>query len=145
MRSALEGHTHEQIAAAIGATPGAVRQLIYRARLTVRHGVGALIPLPIVRALAEHGAAGEAAAAGAVGGVAAAGAAGGGASLATKAAIIAAVGVVAAGSGVAIQRASRDSGNGSDQQQTTEANATPETAASGSGGSSPAARRVRCQ
>ena len=62
VRSALEGQTHDQIAAAIGATPGAVRQLIYRARLTVRHGVGALIPLPLVRTLLEHSAAGEAAA-----------------------------------------------------------------------------------
>ena len=40
VRSALEGHTHEQIAAALGSSPGAVRQLIYRARLTVREGVG---------------------------------------------------------------------------------------------------------
>src|ERR1044072_548724 len=48
VRSALEGHTHDQIAAAIGSSPGAVRQLIYRARMTVRHGVGAVIPLPLV-------------------------------------------------------------------------------------------------
>jgi RNA polymerase sigma factor (sigma-70 family) len=62
VRSALEGHTHDQIAAAIGSTPGAVRQLIYRARLTVRHGVGAVIPLPLVAALAELGAGGAGAA-----------------------------------------------------------------------------------
>ncbi len=55
VRSALEGHTHEQIATAIGATPGSVRQLIYRARLAVRHGVGAVIPLPLVAAIAQAG------------------------------------------------------------------------------------------
>ncbi len=55
VRSALEGHTHEQIATAIGATPGSVRQLIYRARIAVRHGVGAVIPLPLVAAIAQAG------------------------------------------------------------------------------------------
>ena len=55
VRSAIEGHTHEQIAASIGSSPGAVRQLIYRARLTVREGVGFLVPLPIVRILTEAG------------------------------------------------------------------------------------------
>ena len=36
VRSALEGRTHEQIAAAAGTSPGAVGQLIYRARVAVR-------------------------------------------------------------------------------------------------------------
>ena len=40
VRSAIEGHTHEQIATALGFSPGAVRQLIYRGRLAVRSGVG---------------------------------------------------------------------------------------------------------
>jgi RNA polymerase sigma factor (sigma-70 family) len=108
VRSALEGHTHEQIAGALGSTPGAVRQLIYRARLTVRHGVGFFIPLPLVAMLAELG---TAEAAGVAGGAAAGGAAaaGGGASIAAKIAAVAAVGAVAVGSGVAIER-SRDGG-----------------------------------
>lgn len=108
VRSALDGHTHEQIGAAIGASPGAVRQLIFRGRTAVRHGVGLLIPLPLVRALAESGTAqvgagGTAAASG--GTVLAGGGAGAGVSLAAKAAIVVAVGAVAAGSGVAIDKA----------------------------------------
>ena len=104
VRSALEGHTHEQIATAIGATPGSVRQLIYRARIAVRHGVGAVIPLPLVAAIAQ---AGSGAGAGAVAGAggAATGGAIGGASFAGKALAVAAIGAVAAGSGVAIERA----------------------------------------
>ena len=78
VRSALEGHTHEQIAASIGSTPGAVRQLIYRARIAVRHGVGVVIPLPLVAALAELGAGGAGVAASAAGGAAVAGGAIGG-------------------------------------------------------------------
>jgi RNA polymerase sigma factor (sigma-70 family) len=113
VRSALEGHTHDQIAAAIGSTPGAVRQLIYRARMTVRHGVGLVIPLPLVAALAEAGGGG----AGAVAGGAAAAGTAGGASLATKAAVVAAIGVVAAGSGAVIQR-SHDSKQAAGNQAT---------------------------
>ena len=56
VRSALEGHTHEQIAASLGSTEGAVRQLIYRARVAVRHGVGFVLPLPLVALLIEAGA-----------------------------------------------------------------------------------------
>ena len=106
--SAIEGHSHDQIAATIGATPGGVRQLIYRARLTVRHGVGAVIPLPLVAALAELGAGGAGVAASGAAGGAAAGAAGG-ASVAAKTALVAAIGAVAIGSGAAIKNAG-DSG-----------------------------------
>ena len=67
VRSALEGHTHEQIATAIGASSGSVRQLIYRARIAVRHGVGAVIPLPLVAAIAQAGGSGAGAVAGAGG------------------------------------------------------------------------------
>ena len=102
VRSALEGHTHEQIATAIGATSGSVRQLISRARIAVRHGVGAVIPLPLVAAIAQAGS-GAGAVAGAGG--AATGGAVGGASFASKALAVAAIGAVAAGSGVAIERA----------------------------------------
>ena len=101
VRSALEGHTHDQIAAAIGSTPGAVRQLIYRARTTVRHGVGAVIPLPLVAALVELGAGGGAGAA--AGGAAGGAAAAGGTSLVAKTALVAAIGAVAIGSGAAIR------------------------------------------
>jgi RNA polymerase sigma factor (sigma-70 family) len=53
VRSAVDGHTHDQIAATLGTTAGGARQLIYRARAAVRAGAGSLVPLPIVRALTE--------------------------------------------------------------------------------------------
>jgi RNA polymerase sigma factor (sigma-70 family) len=65
----LEGLSHEEIAAALGVTGGAARQVIFRARAALRDGLGLLIPVPLVRALAEHG--GEA---GRAGGAIAAGA-----------------------------------------------------------------------
>ena len=47
----LEGRSHEEIASAIGARPGAVRGLIFRARIALRDGLGLLIPTPLLRAL----------------------------------------------------------------------------------------------
>jgi RNA polymerase sigma factor (sigma-70 family) len=72
----LEGLSHEEIAASLGLSGSAARQVIYRARQTLRGGFGMLIPLPLLRALFDHGS--EAAGAGTGGAVAAAGAAGGG-------------------------------------------------------------------
>jgi len=51
----LEGLSHEEIAAALGVSGGAARQAIFRARSALREGLGLLLPLPIVRALAAHG------------------------------------------------------------------------------------------
>ncbi|MGN6217669.1 MAG: RNA polymerase sigma factor [Solirubrobacterales bacterium] len=51
----LEGLSHDEIATALGVTGGAARQVIYRARAALRDGLGLLIPVPLVRALAEHG------------------------------------------------------------------------------------------
>lgn len=59
----LEGLSHEEIAAALGLSGGAARQAIFRARAALREGFGLLVPLPVLRALADHG--GEAGAAGA--------------------------------------------------------------------------------
>lgn len=59
----LEGLGHEEIAAALGLSGGAARQTIFRARAALREGFGLLVPLPVLRALADHG--GEAGAAGA--------------------------------------------------------------------------------
>lgn len=59
----LEGLSHEEIAAALGVSGGAARQAIFRARAALREGFGLLVPLPVLRALADHG--GEAGAAGA--------------------------------------------------------------------------------
>jgi RNA polymerase sigma factor (sigma-70 family) len=45
----LEGRGHDEIAASLGTSPGAVRQLIFRARETLRTGMGALIPIQLLR------------------------------------------------------------------------------------------------
>jgi RNA polymerase sigma factor (sigma-70 family) len=110
----LEGLSHEEIAAALGVSGGAARQAIYRARLSLRDGLGLLIPLPLLRMLFDHGA--EAVAGASAGGaVAAAGAAsaaggGAGASLggigaagALKVGLATAVLAGSVGAGVAIQ------------------------------------------
>jgi RNA polymerase sigma factor (sigma-70 family) len=100
----LEGLGHEEIAAALGMSGGAARQVIYRARQALRDGAGMLIPLPLVRALIDHGAeAGVAAGAG--GAVAAGGAIGGaGAGSALKVgAITAAVLAGGLGTGLALK------------------------------------------
>jgi RNA polymerase sigma factor (sigma-70 family) len=52
----LEGLSHEEIAAALGVSGGAARQVIYRARAALREGLGLLLPLPALRMFAEHGA-----------------------------------------------------------------------------------------
>jgi RNA polymerase sigma factor (sigma-70 family) len=71
----LEGMSHDEIAAALGISGGAARQAIARARTAVRSGFGALVPLPLLRALASAGgeaagtALGSAAAVGGTGGV----------------------------------------------------------------------------
>lgn len=91
----LEGMSHEEIAAALGISGGAARQAIARARAAVRSGLGALIPLPLLRVLAGGGAT--------VGG----GAAMGGGALGTGAvkAVLATVVVAGAvGAGVAIEQ-----------------------------------------
>jgi RNA polymerase sigma factor (sigma-70 family) len=75
----LEGLSHEEIAAALGVTGGAARQVIFRARAALRDGLGLLIPVPLVRALAEHG--GEAGRAGGAIAVGASASSAGGAAL----------------------------------------------------------------
>lgn len=64
----LEGLSHEEIAAALGVSGGAARQAIFRARAALREGLGLLVPLPVLRALADHGEAGAAGAGIAIGG-----------------------------------------------------------------------------
>lgn len=66
----LEGLSHDEIAAALGISGGAARQAIYRARVTLRNGLGMLVPLPLLRVFFDQG---SGAAAGAGGAVAAAG------------------------------------------------------------------------
>jgi len=101
----LEGLSHEEIAAALGLSGGAARQAIYRARQALRDGAGLLLPLPLLRFLADHGAeAGAGVGAGAGGAIAAGSAAGGaGAGGALKAGAVAAVLAGSVGTGIALQ------------------------------------------
>ena len=112
VHSALDGRTHDQIAAVLDTSPASVRGLIHRARLSVRHGVGAVLPLPVVRMLIEV--AGSPGTGEAAGGAVAAGVAGGATAIgggATKAVAVIAAVAVAAGTGVAIEQ-SRGGGSG---------------------------------
>ncbi len=94
----LEGRSHEEISAELGVSTGAARQLIFRARESLRQALGSLLPMPLLRSLAEGG--------GGDGTVAAA-AAGGGGAVAIKAAVaIVATGAVVAG-GVAVKQVER--------------------------------------
>ncbi|HEU5063477.1 MAG TPA: RNA polymerase sigma factor [Solirubrobacterales bacterium] len=95
----LEGLSHEEIAAALGVSGGAARQAIYRARSALRSGFGLLLPLPLLRMLAEGG--GEAAAAGAAGGALFGG-------TAAKVGVATVLVAGAAGAGVAVEQ--RDGG-----------------------------------
>jgi RNA polymerase sigma factor (sigma-70 family) len=74
----LEGLSHEEIATSLGLSGGAARQVIYRARQALRDGLGVLVPLPLLRALFDHGT--ELAGTGASGAVAAGAASAGGGS-----------------------------------------------------------------
>jgi RNA polymerase sigma factor (sigma-70 family) len=49
----LEGRSHEEIARTLGLTPGAVRQLIHRARSGVRSAVSAITPYGLLLRFAE--------------------------------------------------------------------------------------------
>jgi RNA polymerase sigma factor (sigma-70 family) len=109
----LEGLSHEEIAAALGVSGGAARQAIYRARTALRDGLGLLVPLPLLRLLAEGG--GEAAAAGGAIAAGAGASAAGGATLTGISGGAAKVGVAvliagSVGAGVAVEQ--RGGGNG---------------------------------
>jgi RNA polymerase sigma factor (sigma-70 family) len=124
----LEGLGHEEIAAALGVSGGAARQAIHRARTALRDGLGMLVPVPLLRALFDHGAevaAGGAVATSAGGAGAVFGGLGAGGALKLGAATILVAGTV--GAGVAI-RSDNDGGPG------------PEPAAAATIGKPPAPR-----
>jgi RNA polymerase sigma factor (sigma-70 family) len=52
----LEGRGHDEIGRVLALSPGAVRQLIYRARYTLRQAAGALVPAVLIRAATLPGA-----------------------------------------------------------------------------------------
>jgi len=99
----LEGLSHEEIAAALGLSGGAARQVIFRAREALRSGAGLLVPLPLVRLLLEYGQEATASA-GAGAGLLAAGGAAGGAGTALKAGAVAVIIAGSVGTGLALQQ-----------------------------------------
>jgi RNA polymerase sigma factor (sigma-70 family) len=53
--TAFGGSSHDEVAAQLGLSDGAVRGLIYRARATLREAAAALLPMPIAGWLESHG------------------------------------------------------------------------------------------
>ena len=51
VRHALDGESHERIATDLGMSAGSIRQLVHRARRTVREAAAALFPTPLMRLL----------------------------------------------------------------------------------------------
>ena len=99
----LEGQGHAELAAELDTTSTAIRGLIFRARLTLRDALGAMIPLPIVRTILASGSGGAAGKGAGIGiGVGVAGAGGGVSGIKVVAAVTATALVV--GGGVAIER-----------------------------------------
>lgn len=48
VRTAVGGHSHEEVASALGISDGAVRGLLHRARCTLRAGLTAVTPMPLL-------------------------------------------------------------------------------------------------
>jgi RNA polymerase sigma factor (sigma-70 family) len=55
LRTAIEGHSHEEVAAALGLSDDSVRGLVYRARATLRASATAITPTAVVAWLADAG------------------------------------------------------------------------------------------
>ena len=49
LKIAVEGRSQEEVALALGVSEGAVRQLVHRARLTLRAAATVLVPMPLAR------------------------------------------------------------------------------------------------
>src|SRR5215203_4996668 len=58
LRIAVEGRSQEEVAVALGVSEGAVRQLVHRARLTLRAAATAVVPMPLAQWAAAAGASG---------------------------------------------------------------------------------------
>src|SRR5690349_20534500 len=55
LRIAVEGRSQEEVARELGVAEGAVRQLVHRARLTLRAAATAVVPLPLAQWAAAAG------------------------------------------------------------------------------------------
>jgi RNA polymerase sigma factor (sigma-70 family) len=58
LKVAVEGRSQEEVAVALGVSEGAVRQLVHRARLTLRAAATALVPMPLAQWAAAAGTSG---------------------------------------------------------------------------------------
>ena len=56
LRTAIAGHSQEEVARDLGVSDGALRQLVHRARVSMRAAATAVTPLPLVNWLAAGGA-----------------------------------------------------------------------------------------
>jgi RNA polymerase sigma factor (sigma-70 family) len=95
LSAALEGRSHNEIAAALGLSHGAVRGLIYRARATLRAAAAALTPSPLVHWAARQELAAGGRSAGIYEAIAGAGSAGVGGLLIKGGAVVVAAGALA--------------------------------------------------
>ena len=103
LRTAVEGQSRAEIARDLQISEGAVRQLVHRARVTLRSAATAITPMPLVSWLAATGpGSGQTPtriAELAVGGLGA----GGGAALAKTGSVVVAAGVLAVGAGTGLE------------------------------------------
>lgn len=58
LRTAIAGHSQEEVARDLGVSDGALRQLVHRARISMRAAATAVTPLPLLNWLAAGGARG---------------------------------------------------------------------------------------
>jgi RNA polymerase sigma factor (sigma-70 family) len=100
LSTALEGRSHEEIAALLGLTHGAVRGLIYRARAALRAAAAAVIPGPVIGWAARQEVRGGAGSSGFYEAVAGSGTAGLGGLLVKGSAIVATAGALATAAGL---------------------------------------------
>ncbi|HET9103478.1 MAG TPA: RNA polymerase sigma factor [Solirubrobacteraceae bacterium] len=96
--STVQGLSRSELAAVLGVSEGAVRQLVHRARAALRSAVSALVPYPLARWLA--GAASGPGGAGVM--LAATGSSAGGAGLAAAGGLLPKLGLIAAAAAIAV-------------------------------------------
>ncbi len=106
LRTAVEGHSRAEIARDLQISEGAVRQLVHRARLTLRATASAVTPMPVVSWAASLGSP-DAPLSARIAELAAGGGAAGGAGLLVKTGtVVVAAGALAVGTGSQIERSS---------------------------------------
>ena len=100
LSTALEGRSHDEIAAALGLSHGAVRGLIYRARATLRAAAAAITPAPLVHWAVRQQSAGGGRSPGVYESIAGGGSAGLGGLLVKSGAVVATAGAIATAAGI---------------------------------------------